>query len=153
MLISDITKFSSIQMMRKNHPHSNLRGTFCYRAMPFKLKNVGVTYQWIMNKIFKNQLIRIMDGYIDDMLVKSMVFKQHLLNLEEIFFALNHYQMKLNPFKYIFTIKRGKLLGFLMINRGIKPNLEKTQAILDMAPSHSVKKVQCLTRRATYDYV
>jgi hypothetical protein len=107
----------------------------------------------MINKIFKNQLVRIMDGYIDNMLVKSMIFKQHLLNLEEIFFVLNHYQMKLNPFKYIFTIKRGKLLGFLMINRGIKPNPEKTQVILDMAPSHSVKKVQCLIRRATYEYV
>ena len=111
--------------------------------MPFKLKNVGVTYQWMMDKIFKNQLIRIMDGYIVDMLVKSMIFKQPLLNLEEIFFVLNHYQMKRNPFKYIFTIKRGKLLGFLVINRGIKPNPEKPPAILDMAPSHSVKKVQC----------
>jgi hypothetical protein len=121
--------------------------------MPNKLKNVGVTYQWMINKIFKNQLVRIMDGYIDNMLVKSMIFKQHLLNLEEIFFVLNHYQMKLNPFKDIFTIKRGKLLGFLMINRGIKPNPEKTQVILDMAPSHSVKKVQCLIRRATYEYV
>jgi hypothetical protein len=121
--------------------------------MPFEFKNVGVTYQWMMNKIFKNQLVRIIEGYIDDMLVKSMIFKQHLLNLEEIFFVLDHYQMKLNPFKYVFAIKRGKLLGFLVINRGIKPNLEKPQVILDMAPSHTVKKVQRLTGRATYEYV
>jgi hypothetical protein len=63
--------------------------------MPFELKNIGVTYQWMMNKIFKNQLVRIMEGYIDDMLVKSMIFKQHLLNPEEIFFVLNHYHMNL----------------------------------------------------------
>jgi hypothetical protein len=49
-------------MMMKNHPHSNLRGTFCYRAMPFALKNVGVTYQWMVNKILKNQLARIIEG-------------------------------------------------------------------------------------------
>ena len=48
-----------------------------------------------MNKIFKNQLVRIMERYIDDMLVKSMIFKQHLLNQKEIFFILNHYHMNL----------------------------------------------------------
>jgi hypothetical protein len=121
--------------------------------MLFEFKNIGVTYQWIMNKIFKNQLERIMEEYIDDMLVKNMIFKQHLLNLEEIFFVLDHYQMKLNPFKYVFAIKKEKLLGFLVISKGIESNPEKPQAILDMAPSHPVKKVQRLTGRATYEYV
>jgi len=106
-----------------------------------------------MNKIFKNQLVRIMEEYIVDMLVKSIIFKQHLLNLEEIFFVLDYYQMKLNPFKYVFAIKKEKLLGFLVINKGIEPNLEKPQAILNMPPSHPVKKVQHLTGRATYEYV
>jgi hypothetical protein len=58
--------------------------------MYFRLKNVGVTYQRI-NKIFKNQLGKIMEGYIDDMLVKSMTFEQHLLDLEEVFYVFGHH--------------------------------------------------------------
>lgn len=82
------------------------RGTFCYKVMSFRLKNDGVTYQWMVNKIFNNQLRRIIEGYVDDLLVKSMVvgdmlvksmtFKQRFLYLKEVFFVLVHHQMKLN---------------------------------------------------------
>jgi hypothetical protein len=75
-----------------------------------------------------------MEGYIDDMLVKSMTFKQHLLDLEEVFIILKHHQMKFNLSKYVFAIKGGKFLGFIVSNKGIKSNLEKIQVILDMAP-------------------
>jgi hypothetical protein len=43
--------------------------------MSFGLKNVGATYQRMVNQIFKNQLGRIMEEYVDDMLVKSMNFE------------------------------------------------------------------------------
>ena len=75
-----------------------------------------------------------MEGYIDDMLVKSMTFKQHLLDLEEVFIILKHHQMKFNLSKCVFAIKGGKFLGFIVSNKGIKSNLEKIQVILGMAP-------------------
>jgi hypothetical protein len=49
-----------------------------------------------------------MEWYINDMLVKSMIFKQHLLDLEKVFFMCGHHRMKLNPFKYVFYTKEGK---------------------------------------------
>jgi len=97
-------------------------GTYCYRAMPFDLKNAGVTYQRMMDKVFKHQLGRIMEGYVDDMLVKSMTFEQHLQDLREVFQVLESHSMKLNPSKCMFAIRRGKFLGFLVSNRGIEPN-------------------------------
>lgn len=63
------------------------------------------TYQQIVNRIFKNQLGRIMEGYVDDMFVKSMTFKQHRLDFKKVFNVLSQYQIKLNPFKYVFAIK------------------------------------------------
>jgi hypothetical protein len=87
----------------------NKRETFCYKVISFRVKNNGVTYQWMVNKIFNNQLKRIIEGYVDDMLVKNMVvddmlvksmtFKQYFLYLKEVFFVLVHHQMKLNFFK------------------------------------------------------
>jgi hypothetical protein len=49
--------------------------TYSYKAMPFRLKNARVTYQRTVNRIFKNQLGRIMKGHVDNMLVKSMTFE------------------------------------------------------------------------------
>ena len=46
-------------------------GTYCYRTMPFGLKNAGATYQRLVNKRFQNQIGRSMEVYVDDMIVKS----------------------------------------------------------------------------------
>jgi len=55
--------------------------------------------------MFKDQLRGITEEYVDDMLVKSMMFEQHLLDLEEVFSMLNQYQIKLNFLKCVFSIK------------------------------------------------
>ena len=54
------------------------QGIFCYRVMPFGLKNAGATYQRFVNKIFALQIGKTMEVYIDDMLVKSMEEKDHI---------------------------------------------------------------------------
>ena len=48
------------------------QGLFCYNVMPFGLKNVGATYQRLMNKMLAHQIGRNMQVYMDDMLVKSL---------------------------------------------------------------------------------
>lgn len=47
------------------------QGTFCYRVMPFGLKNARATYQRMVNNVFRNQIGRNLEVYVDDMLVKS----------------------------------------------------------------------------------
>ena len=47
------------------------QGLDCYKVMPFGLKNEGATYKHIMNKLFKEQIGRSMEVYIDDMITKS----------------------------------------------------------------------------------
>ncbi|VVA21005.1 PREDICTED: Transposon, partial [Prunus dulcis] len=61
------------------------RGTYCYKVMPFGLKNAGATYQRLVNKIFKEQIDRTMKVYVDDMLVKAPKRGDHLKNLIEAF--------------------------------------------------------------------
>ena len=64
------------------------RGTYCYKVMPFKLKNVGATYQMIVNKVFVKQLSRNMKACVDDMMVKSTSMAHHIDYLQEIFVTL-----------------------------------------------------------------
>lgn len=78
--------------------------TYCYKAMPFELKNIEATYQRLINKILKEQIGRSLEVYIDDMIVKSRTFEQHLIDLKEVFVVLQQYQMKLNPTNYAFFI-------------------------------------------------
>ena len=64
------------------------QGLYCYKVMPFGLKNAGATYQRIINKMFSKQIRRNMEVYVDDMLVKSKEESAHLDDLEETFATL-----------------------------------------------------------------
>ncbi|XP_021844901.2 uncharacterized protein [Spinacia oleracea] len=120
------------------------QGLYCYKVMPFGLKNAPATFQRLVNTIFSNQLGRNIKAYIDDMIVKSKQREERLADLRETFETLRKYQMRLNPKKCVFGVKTGKFLGFLIDERGIEANPDKVQAVIDMTSPKSVKEVQRL---------
>ena len=117
------------------------QGLFCYKVMPFGLKNAGVTYQRLMNKMFAHQIGRNVQVYVDDMLVKSMNEEDHL---KETFDTLRLFNMKLNPNKCAFRVTTEKFLGFMVSQKGIEVNPEKVRAIMELEPPRTVKEVQSL---------
>ena len=88
-----------------------------------------------------------MEVYIDDMLVKSIKDKLHITHLSKAFQVLKRYNMKLNPAKCAFGVSVGKLLGFIVNNRGIEANPDKIKVVLDMMPPSNIKDIQRLTGR------
>ena len=64
------------------------QGLYYYKMMPFGLKNAGVTYQRPVNKLFKEQIGRTMEVYVDDMITKSQQVEQHPDHLRETFEVL-----------------------------------------------------------------
>ena len=79
--------------------------------------------------------------------MKSLDKGKHLDDLQETFNTLRQYSMKLNPSKCAFGVALGKFLGFMVSHKGIKANLEKIKAILDMKPPQNIKEVQSFTGR------
>ena len=57
------------------------QGLFCYKVMPFRLKNARATYQRLVNKMFIQQIGRNVKVYVDDMLIKSSKECSHLDDL------------------------------------------------------------------------
>ena len=90
------------------------RGIFCYRVMPFGLKNAGVTHQRMITKMFTEQLGKTIEVYIDDMVVKSIFAEDHLSDLRAVFNTLRRHRLKLNASKCAFNIRSGKFLGFMV---------------------------------------
>ena len=90
------------------------QGLFCYKVMPFGLKNAGATYQRLMNRMFAHQIGRNVQVYVDDMLVKSIRENDHLSDLQETFDTLQLYNTKLNPNKCVFGVTTRKFLGFMV---------------------------------------
>ena len=100
---------------------------YCYLAMPFGLRNACSTFQRIVNKIFKEQIGRTMEVYIDDIVVKSKNVSEHVKDLEETFDILRAYNMKLYPIKCTFVVSPGKFLAHMVTRRGIEASPEKNQ--------------------------
>ncbi|KAK9942390.1 hypothetical protein M0R45_008059 [Rubus argutus] len=107
-------------------------GLYCYKVMPFGLKNAGATYQRLVNMMFAQHIGSIVEIYVDDMLVKSVEASGHIANLQIVFNILKQYRMRLNPQKCVFGVAAGKFLGYIVSQRGIEANPDKVRAILNM---------------------
>ncbi|KAL0313446.1 UNVERIFIED_CONTAM: hypothetical protein Sradi_5743900 [Sesamum radiatum] len=108
------------------------KGIYCYKVMPFGLKNVGATYQSAMQRIVDDMLHKNVECYVDDLVVKSKKREDRLYDLRKVFERLSRYQLKMKPFKYAFGITFGKFLGFIVRQRGIVIQQAKIDAILRM---------------------
>jgi ribonuclease HI len=122
-----------------------LFGTYAYKTMSFGLKNAGATYQRAIQVCFADQLHRNVEAYVDDVVIKTRNPDGLIEDLEETFSSIRRFRWKLNPTKCIFGVPSGKLLGFVVSNRGIEANPVKISAITDMGAPATIKDVQKLT--------
>src|SRR3954464_14393461 len=113
--------------------------------MPFGLKNAGATYQRTVHNCLKEQIGRNVHAYMDDIVIKSHLADSLISDLQETFKNLRTYQMELNSAKCTFGVPAGKLLGYIVSERGIEANPEKINAIMTLQNPASVKGVQRLT--------
>ena len=98
--------------------------------MPFGLKNAEATFMRMIQKCLLTQISRNVEAYMVDIVVKSRKGSDLLTDLAETFANLRRYDIKLNPSKCTFRGPGGKLLGFLVSERGIDANPEKVDTIL-----------------------
>ncbi|GKV21559.1 hypothetical protein SLEP1_g31529 [Rubroshorea leprosula] len=110
------------------------KGIYYYKVMPFALKNAGATYQRAMQMIFSDMLHKLVECYVDDLVVKSKRRDEHLNDLKVVFERLRKYQLKMNPLKCAFGVSSRKFLGFIVRHRGIKIDQSKIEAIVNMPP-------------------
>ncbi|GLU16821.1 hypothetical protein SLE2022_332350 [Rubroshorea leprosula] len=126
------------------------KGIYCYKVMPFGLKNAGATYQRAMQMIFSDMLHKVVECYVDDLVVKSKRRDDHLNDLKVVFERLRKYQLKMNPLKCAFSVSSGKFLGFIVRHRGIEIDQSKIKAIVDMPPPKNLRELKSLQGKLTY---
>ena len=120
---------------------------FCYQVMPFGLKNASATYQRVMTALFHDLMHQEVEVYMDDMIAKTEEPEDQLACLRKLFDRLRKYKLCLNPSKCVFGVSSGKLLGYIVSQRGIEMDPMKAKAIVDMLPSRTEKEVRGLLGR------
>ena len=116
-------------------------GNYHYKVMLFGLKNAGSTYQRMMTRMFKPQLGKSIEIYVNDLVVKSKVVSKHLGDLGNTFNVLRKHKLRLNASKCSFGVGSGKFLGYMVTHRGIEVNPDQIKAINDLKPLQNAKEV------------
>ena len=117
------------------------RGVYCYKVMPFDLKNAGATYQRMVTKLFGHMIGDTVEVYIDDMLIKSLREEDHATDLLQVFEILRGSCLHLNASKCTFGVSSGKFLGYIVSRRGIGANPDQIAAFVDLAEPRNIKQV------------
>ncbi|GJT35299.1 reverse transcriptase domain-containing protein [Tanacetum coccineum] len=120
------------------------QGIFCYTKMPFGLRNVGATYQRLVDKVFHKQIGKNLEVYVDDLVIKSRTKDEIVKDIEETFKTLREINMKLNPKKCTFGVEEGMFLGYKVNSKGLKVCPDKVDSVLSLPSPKCLKDMQKL---------
>ena len=125
-------------------------GLFEYLVMTFGLKNAGATYQRAMNYIFHDLIGKLVEIYIDDVVVKSTSAGGHLEDLRQVLERTRRFGLRMNTKKCSFGVSAGRFLGFLVHERGIEIGLKSQEVVRTMRPPTTKKELQKLIGKINF---
>ena len=117
-------------------------GVYEFNRLAFGMVNAPMTFQSLMTKVLKNLNFKIALVYIDDLLVFSKDFDQHLHHLDLVFSNLRKANLKLHPSKCKFATKQVKYLGHIVSKDGMSVNPENTEKIQNAKSPTNAKQVK-----------
>jgi len=117
-------------------------GLYQYGHMLFGLTNALATFQRLMSKLFSGKEWESVFVYLDDILVVSASFEEHLREVGHVLDKLKDPGLCLKPSKYLFARKEVVYLGFTVSSEGVLPNQEKVKAIVEYPQPTDCKSVR-----------
>ena len=121
-------------------------GNYKFLRMPMGLKGSPATLQRsidaILRKSTHGKLDKFCLAYMDDLVVHSRTFEEHISHLEIVFKTLKDAGLKLKPNKCFFAREQIKLLGHIVSKEGIQVDQDKIEVIRSYKPMKNVKEVR-----------
>ena len=125
------------------------RGLFEFNVMPFGLTSAPAVFQELMS-IVLHGLSHFATAYLDDILIYSETLEDHMHHLQEVFDRLREHGLKLKLKKCSFLKLETNYLGFLINDRGIKPDPLKVEAIKSLPAPTCVREVRSFIGMTSY---
>lgn len=117
-------------------------GTYEFTVMPFGLTNAPSTFQRLMNNVFSDVLDQYVTVYLDDILIFSESYEDHVRHVESALARLQQHQLYAKYSKCEFGLKEVEYLGHIIGHHQVKMDPSKVSAIKDWPTPRSVKEVQ-----------
>ena len=104
-------------------------GLYEFTVMPFGLCNAPATFQRLMNYVLQDHLGKFVSVYLDDIIIYSKNFEQHLDHIKLVFESLRQANLKIKLKKCFFCLPNIPFLGHIVGRNGIKPDPSKIEKI------------------------
>lgn len=114
-------------------------GLYEFKVMPFGLCTAPATFQRVMDTVLAGLKWKTCLVYLDDVVIFSRTFEEHMIRLREVLEALKSAGLTLNPNKCRFGYDELKFLGHIVSNKGVSVDPAKTTAV-QAFPTPSDKK-------------
>jgi hypothetical protein len=125
-------------------------GLFEWVVMTFVLKNIRAMHQRAMNLMFHGLLGALMEIYIDDIVIKSAGFREHMADLRISLERMKKYGLRMNPMKCAFGVSAGWFLGFVVHQHGIQIDPKKVESIRRVVEPTCTRDMQKLLSKINY---
>jgi hypothetical protein len=127
-MIDGFSGYNQISILpedREKKSFTTPRGTFMYAKIPFGLMNARANFQRAMDIAFIGEKDKFVVIYLDDITLFSKSDKEHCHYLKKFFLKCRRFGLSLNPKKYLFSMKEGKLLGHIVSAEGVRIDLSR----------------------------
>ncbi|XP_052740236.1 uncharacterized protein LOC112054640 [Bicyclus anynana] len=125
-------------------------GIYKFKRMPFGLRNAPATFQRLMDKFVHGLKAQCVLCYLDDLIIRSETFSQHLIDLNEVFAKLRDFNLRANRKKCQFGCSKIKYLGHLIVPEGIKTDMDKISAIANRPEPRNLKQLISFLQTASW---
>lgn len=125
-------------------------GIYRFHRMPFGLRNAAATFQRLMDKV-KTKFGTVKSlVYLDDLLILSPSFEEHLKDVKLVFEVLRSMKLRMNRKKCHFGRSSLKFLGHILSSEGIHTDPDKVSAIANMAPPKNLKHLKSFLQTCSW---
>ena len=125
-------------------------GLYEYNRMPFGLCGAPATFQRLMQRCLGDLYFQMLLVYLDDILIYSSSFEQHLQHLDRVFARLGAHNLKLKPSKCHLFRRQVSYLGHVLSSEGISTDDTKTKAVAEWPVPQTLKQLRVFLGFASY---
>ena len=139
------TGYWQVEMDEKSSEKTDFithKGLYEFKVMPYGLTNAPATFQRLMDIVLAGLKWQCCLVYIDDVIIYSPSFEQHLKELKKVFEALHAANLTLKASKCHFCRRETKYLGHIITPKGVKPDPTLVKSVIDFPLPTRIKDVQ-----------
>jgi hypothetical protein len=126
------------------------QGLFEYNVMPFGLTNAPATFQKMMDKTLKEYIGKFVTVYLDDIMIYSKSFEEHIEHIEKVLMKLKEINAIIKLKKCEFGKRNIEFLGHIVGKDGLQPEVKKVEKIKNMKRPGSVTEVRSFLGLCSY---